>query len=203
MKIPEFSVNRKVTTAMLAIGDALALVVSRMRRFDREDFARFHPAGSLGRKLAKVEDHMRPLQHCRVASQDQSVREVIVGVRLPGRRTGATMLTDEQGKLTGIFTDSDLARLFEQCREGTLECPIREVMTDGPVTVRLGSMMTDAVALMAERKLSELPVVDAQACPAGMIDITDVIGMLPKEHEADTEPENRPIFPEPRRESAA
>ena len=169
------------TTAMLALGDALALVVSRLRCFDREDFARFHPAGSLGRKLAKVEDHMRPLQHCRVGCDDQTVREVVVGVRVFGRRTGATMLTDEQGRLSGIFTDSDLARLFEQHRDGQLERPIRDVMSCDPLTVRLGSMMTEAVDLMASRKISELPIVDAKGRPLGLIDVTDVVGLLPKE----------------------
>jgi len=169
------------TTAMLAVGDALALVVSRLRNFGREDFARFHPAGSLGQKLSKVEDHMRPFSQCRVAFDGQTVREVLVGVSVPGRRTGATMLTDQQGGLSGIFTDSDLARLFEQRRDDNLDDPIRNVMTADPLTARLGSMMTDAVALMAEHKISELPVVDDAGKPVGLIDITDVVDLLPKD----------------------
>ena len=169
------------TTVMLALGDALALIVSRMRNFGREDFARFHPAGSLGQKLSKVEDHMRSLGQCRVASEGQTVREVLICVSVPGRRTGATMLTDEQGKLTGIFTDSDLARLFEHRRDSDLDRPVRNVMTPDPLAVRLGSMMTDAVSLMAGRKISELPVIDPQGRPAGLIDITDVVVLLPKE----------------------
>lgn len=91
------------------------------------------------------------------------------------------MLTDRQGKLSGLFTDSDLARLFEQRREADLDGPIRDVMTAHPVTARLGSMMTDAVDLMAARKISELPVIDAEGRPAGLIDVTDVVGLLPKE----------------------
>jgi arabinose-5-phosphate isomerase len=169
------------TTAMLAVGDALALVTSRMRNFGREDFARFHPAGSLGRKLSKVEDHMRPLSQCRVASERQTVREVLIAVRLPGRRTGATMLVDPQGKLSGVFTDSDLARLFEQHRDGELDGPIRAVMTPRPLTVRFGSLMSEAVAVMSQRKISELPVVDTQGRPAGLIDVTDVVGLVPPE----------------------
>ena len=169
------------TTVMLALGDALALIVSRMRNFGREDFARFHPAGSLGQKLSKVEDHMRSLGQCRVASEGQTVREVLICVSVPGRRTGATMLTDEQGRLSGIFTDSDLARLFEHRRDSDLDRPVRNVMTPDPLAVRLGSMMTDAVSLMAGRKISELPVIDPQGRPAGLIDITDVVVQLPKE----------------------
>ena len=99
------------TTAMLAVGDALALVVSQMRDFRREDFARFHPAGSLGRKLSKVDHHMRPLDQCRVADEEMTVREVLVTAAVPGRRSGAIMITGASGRLSGIFTDSDLAPL--------------------------------------------------------------------------------------------
>jgi arabinose-5-phosphate isomerase len=169
------------TTAMLAVGDALALVTSRMRGFGREDFARLHPAGSLGLKLSKVEEHMRPLAQCRVASQEETVRQVLVRVRVPGRRTGATMLIDAEGRLAGIFTDSDLARLFERRRDGDLDAPIRGVMTRTPLKVQLGAMMTEAVAMMAQRKISELPVVDGDGRPLGMIDVTDVVGLLPRE----------------------
>lgn len=169
------------TTAMLAVGDALALVTSRMRGFGREDFARFHPAGSLGQKLSKVEHHMRPLDQCRVASEDQTVREVLIRVSVPGRRTGATMLVDGQGRLSGIFTDSDLARLFERRRDADLDGPIHSVMTRNPLKTQLGAMMADAVVLMAQRKISELPVIDALGQPVGLIDITDVMSLLPSD----------------------
>ncbi|HID77027.1 MAG TPA: KpsF/GutQ family sugar-phosphate isomerase [Planctomycetaceae bacterium] len=169
------------TTAMLALGDALALVTSRMRGFRREDFARFHPAGSLGRKLSRVEEQMRPLGQCRVASQSETVRQVFVGLSVPGRRSGAIMLVDGQGKLTGIFTDSDLARLFEHRRERELDEPIRRVMTRDPIRVSVGTMLIDAVRLMAERKISELPVVDAGGRPVGLIDVTDVVALIPED----------------------
>lgn len=168
------------TTAMLALGDALALVTSRMRNFAREDFARSHPAGSLGRKLSKVDHHLRVLAQCRVAPEEKTVRQVFVDLSVPGRRTGAIMLVDGEGKLSGIFTDSDLARLFEHRREHALDRPIREVMTARPVTVRTGTKMIDAVAAMAQRKISELPVVDAAGRPIGLIDVTDVVGMFPE-----------------------
>ena len=95
------------------MGDALALVMSRMRCFGPQDFVRFHPGGSLGRKLAKVDDVMRRLDQCRIALQSKTVREVFVEVSRSGRRTGAVMLIDEQRMLAGLFTDSDLARLLE------------------------------------------------------------------------------------------
>ncbi len=167
------------TTAMLALGDALALVVSRLRGFSRSDFARFHPAGNLGYRLSKVEQHMRPLVQCRIARDDQTVRQMLVAVSMPGRRTGATMLVDAAGRLSGIFTDSDLARLFEYRRDHELDGPIGAVMTANPLRVAMGSMMLDAVTVLADRKISELPVVDADGRPAGLIDITDVVAVMP------------------------
>jgi len=168
------------TTAMLAIGDALALVTSRLRDFRREDFARFHPGGSLGRKLSKVDDAMRPLAECRVAPASLTIRQVFVEHGRAGRRAGAIMLTGSAGKLAGLFTDSDLARLFETRRDQAIDRPIREVMTGRPCTVPQGSMMVDAVTIMAERKISELPVIDRLGRPLGMIDITDVVALFPE-----------------------
>ena len=168
------------TTIMLALGDALALVVSRMRGFAREDFARFHPAGSLGRKLSRVGQYCRPLHVCRVAEDSASVRDVFVERSMPGRRTGAIMLVDREGRLTGLFTDSDLARLFEHHREEALDEPIRGVMTSQPLTILDGALMTEAVSLMAEHKISELPIVDDSGCPMGLIDVTDLVGLFPQ-----------------------
>lgn len=169
------------TTAMIAVGDALAFVLSRMRAFTREDFARFHPAGSLGRKLLKVEALMRRGADLRLASANDTVREVFAQVRRRGRRTGAIMLVDEAGKLCGLFTDSDLARLFEQRRDAALDRSIAEVMTPNPLTVPQGSRVLDAVEILRRHRISELPVVDGSGRPIGLLDITDVIGLLPAE----------------------
>ena len=163
------------TTAMMALGDALALVLSRMRQFSPEDFARFHPGGSLGRKLAKVEDVMRPLAECRVASESHSIREVFVMASRPGRRTGAIILTGQHGRVTGIFTDSDLAKLLETKRDDALDAPIAAYMTKNPTTVSAGTRMRSAIETLSERKISELPVVNDQGKPVGLIDITDVV----------------------------
>ncbi len=167
------------TSAMLSIGDALALTVSQMRSFDREDFYRFHPAGNLGRKLAKVEEQMRTLADCRLARCSMSVRQVLTERHLPSRRTGAVMIVDPQGILRGVFTDSDLARLLESRRDGTIDGPIRDVMTKRPSRVIQGSLLSEAIAIMAQRKISELPVVDSDGRPVGLLDITDVVALLP------------------------
>jgi arabinose-5-phosphate isomerase len=169
------------TTAMMAVGDALAFVLSRMRAFTHEDFARFHPAGSLGRKLLKVEAVMRRGADLRLASAHETVRDVFAQVHRRGRRTGAIMLVDTAGRLCGLFTDSDLARLFEQRRDSALDRSIAEVMTPNPLTVRQGSRVLDAVEILRRHRISELPVVDASERPIGLLDITDVIGLLPPE----------------------
>jgi arabinose-5-phosphate isomerase len=168
------------TTAMLAIGDALALVTSRLRGFTRDDFARFHPGGALGRQLARVEDCMRPLADCRIALCSRCLRDVLIDSSRPGRRTGAILITDPDGILRGIFTDSDLARLFESRRDASLDEPIRSVMTKNPTTVPAGSLMTDAVTIMAERHISELPVVAANKKPVGLLDVTDIVALYPE-----------------------
>ena len=165
------------TTAMLAVGDALALVSSQIKRFTPQQFAAFHPGGSLGRRLASVRDVMRSIDQVRVAADSSTIREVFVRLSRPGRRTGAVILVDEQGQLSGLFTDSDLARLLEQRRDDQFDRPISEVMTRHPLTVGPDAILEEALQLLSARHVSELPVVDAQGVPQGMIDITDVIGL--------------------------
>ncbi|WP_169976674.1 KpsF/GutQ family sugar-phosphate isomerase [Tautonia rosea] len=165
------------TTAMMAVGDALALLVSRMKAFGPEDFLRYHPGGSLGRKLSRVEDLMRTGSHVRTAQPGESVREVFVRLGGARRRSGAVLVVNDERQLLGIFTDSDLARLFELRREQWLDRAISEVMTANPVVVSVDATIAEAVELLRSRKLSELPVVDAERRLVGLVDITDLIGL--------------------------
>jgi arabinose-5-phosphate isomerase len=183
------------TTAMLALGDALALVVSQQRGFTREQFARLHPAGNLGKQLTRVEEVMRPLGECRLAGDWQSVREVLIHVGRPGRRTGAMMLTNSSGELSGIFTDSDLARLLENSHESQLDLPVAEVMTRRVQTVSAGAYLADAMRTLAQRKISELPVVAHDGRPVGLIDITDVMSVMSDDWSRVDEFPNPQIFP--------
>jgi arabinose-5-phosphate isomerase len=173
------------TTAMLAMGDALALVVSDERGFAASDFARFHPGGSLGKKLKLVDEVMRPIEECRVAEVNATIREVIVKVAKPGRRTGAVMLINGQGELVGLFTDSDLARLLEKRDDSVLDMPISNFIKAKFLSVARGSRLPLALSIIADRKISELPVLDDGNRPIGLIDITDVLAYI--EH-ADPEP---------------
>jgi arabinose-5-phosphate isomerase len=119
------------TTAMLALGDALALSVMKLRRFTSEDFALFHPAGQLGRKLIKVSEAMtfRRGENLALASDRLTVGQVLHEVSSIKRRSGAVLLVDESGKISGIFTDSDLRRLVTDDDGAALRRPVRDVMT--------------------------------------------------------------------------
>ncbi|MCA9168471.1 MAG: KpsF/GutQ family sugar-phosphate isomerase [Planctomycetales bacterium] len=171
------------TTVMLALGDALAMAISEQRGFTSVDFARFHPGGALGRQLSRVEEVMRPREQCRIASDEHTVRDTLVALGRPGRRTGAIVLTDAAGRLTGIFTDSDLARMLERQQDFMLDAPIREVMTRSPASVPEGTLLPAALELLSQRKISELPVINTRSEPLGIIDITDVVASLPNHPE--------------------
>lgn len=169
------------TTAMMAVGDALALLTSQLRGFQAEDFAVFHPGGSLGRKLGRVEDVMRTGRHIRIAFSRETIRDALIRLSGASRRTGAMMIVDDLGQLVGIFTDSDFARLFERRREEMLDRPIAESMTPHPLVVQCGQLVVDAIDVLKSRKLSELPVLDQERRPVGLIDVTDLIGLVPAE----------------------
>jgi arabinose-5-phosphate isomerase len=174
------------TAVMMAVGDAIAMLASQLRAFSPQDFARFHPGGALGRKLAGVNQIMRPLELCRVASKHTSIRDAMVTTSRSGRRTGAMMLVDDQGRLTGVFTDSDLARLLENRRDAALDEPIASRMTIDPATATAGSLLQEAMAIMSHRRISELPVIDDDGRPIGLLDITDLVSL--------TEPDHKPAI---------
>jgi arabinose-5-phosphate isomerase len=176
------------TTVMIALGDALAFTLLQQRQFTAEQFARFHPAGSLGRRLASVAECMRREGELRIAAATDTVREVFAKVRHTGRRTGAIMLTDADGHLSGLFTDSDLARLFESRRDSALDAPIETVMTKSPVVIAPDARLAEAIEVLKSRKISELPVVDAEGRPVGMLDITDLIGLEPATDAGESRP---------------
>jgi len=167
------------STVMMALGHAVAFTLSERRQFTAEDFARYHPAGSLGRKLATVESAMRHGTDLRLAGDHETIRDVFAAARHQGRRTGAIMLTNADGILTGLFTDSDLARLFEQRADDAFDRPISSAMTHRPITIRPDARMAEAIDLFRKRKISELPVVNEEGRPVGLLDITDLIGLAP------------------------
>lgn len=169
------------TAAMMALGDALALTVSQARGFTSRDFATFHPAGQLGKQLCPVSEVMRSGDHLRVSPATASVRTVLQQNSNDARRTGAVILVDSEERLAGLFTDSDLARLLTDRQDAQLDRPVHEVMTRNPLTISVHSRLAEAIEILSTRRISELPVVDEHGHPVGLIDITDVIGLMPCE----------------------
>ena len=179
------------TTVMLALGDALAFTLLEQRQFTADEFARFHPAGTLGRKLAVVSEWMRRGEELRIAPETDTVREVFAKVRHTGRRTGAIMLVDAAGRLAGLFTDSDLARLFENRQDTAGRTRHRGRDDANPRGHRPEARVAIALDVLKARKFSELPVVDADGRPVGMLDITDLIGLDPVPGAVDSRPQLR------------
>jgi arabinose-5-phosphate isomerase len=177
------------TTAMLALGDALALSVMHLRKFTADDFALYHPAGQLGRKLIKVREAMtfRRGENLPVAPDTGTVAHVLHDVSRIKRRSGAVILIDEpSGKIAGIFSDGDLRRLVTDGDSAALDRPIRDVMTKNPKRVQAEALASEALAIMRQHRIDELPVVDADDKPVGLIDVQDlvVLKMLDVEPEA-------------------
>lgn len=161
------------TTAALAMGDALAVALIELRGFKPADFARLHPGGSLGKRLLlKVSDLMRRGEDNPVAGEDTPVKEILY--LITATRSGAASIVDGRGRLNGFFTDGDLRRNIER-DPGILERPVSEVMTRDPLTVREDQLATAALRLLREKQIDELPVVDGEKRPVGMLDVQDLL----------------------------
>src|SRR5215218_7459239 len=165
------------TTAMLALGDALALSVMKVRKFTADDFALFHPAGQLGRKLIRVREAMtfRLGENLPVASERLTVGQVLHEVSQIKRRSGAVILTGDDGKISGIFTDGDLRRLVTDDDGNGLKRPMKEVMKHDPKRIRGTELASEAMAIMRQFRIDELPVVDEDDRPVGLIDVQDLV----------------------------
>jgi len=165
------------TTAMLAMGDALFLTVMKRRRFTADDFAMYHPAGNLGRKLIKVSEAMsfRMGENLPVAEETLTVGEVLRQVSRIKRRSGAVILVDGAGRVSGIFSDGDLRRLITENDGAVLRRPVAEVMTRNPKRVRGDQLASEAMSVMKQYRIDELPVVDGEDRPVGLIDVQDLV----------------------------
>jgi arabinose-5-phosphate isomerase len=165
------------TTAMMALGDALFLAVMKRREFTADQFALYHPAGQLGRRLIRVKEAMtfRLGENLPVASDRLTVGQVLQEVSRIKRRSGAVVLADESGKLSGLFTDGDLRRAILGDEAAALSRPVREVMTKNPKRISGEALASEAMALMRQHRIDELPVIDEQQRPIGLIDIQDLV----------------------------
>ena len=162
------------TAAMHALGDALALTIQKAKGFDVEDFAFYHPGGELGRKLLKTGEIMRRDDKSPTAPETAKVREVIDIITRA--RAGAIVIVDAAGRLAGIFTDGDLRRVLLK-GPGALDRAVGEVMTRKPVTIAPDRLATEALRILREKKIDELPVVDGDGKPVGMLDVQDLLAV--------------------------
>jgi arabinose-5-phosphate isomerase len=160
------------TTALLALGDALAVILLERRGFEKSDYARLHPAGAIGRSITlRVTDIMRDGDRFACVTDTMPVREVLV--TMTRARSGAVAVVDAQGYLTGIFTDGDFRRHITEDAD-LLERLVADVMTRNPITIDAGSMAVDLINLLQERRIDDVLVVDADKRPVGVIDIQDL-----------------------------
>lgn len=162
------------TTAALALGDALAMVLLESRGLTREDFAKYHPAGTLGMTLLlRVKDIMRTGEACPVLKEAKTtVQEAIFA--MTRAKAGAVGLVDAKGKLSGIFTDGDFRRSALTGGAGFLAKPVSAFMTHGGKTVPAGALAVEALKIFQQFKISDLMAVDAKGKPVGYIDVQDL-----------------------------
>lgn len=161
------------TTAALAMGDALAVCLVEKKGFKEKDFALYHPGGLLGKRLLlKVEDIMRKGKANPIVKEDAIVKDVLYAIT--GARAGAASVIDKSGRLSGIFTDGDLRRHLERSAD-LVSRKIKEVMTKNPAVIHPRQLAAEALRILEEKKIDELPVVDAALKPVGMLDIQDIL----------------------------
>ncbi|MBN2492683.1 MAG: KpsF/GutQ family sugar-phosphate isomerase [Planctomycetes bacterium] len=165
------------TTAMLAMGDAVAMTVARARNFSREDFAFFHPAGALGRQLLRVHEIMRKGLHHTVVDEDLLCCQALERINSTPGRPGAAAVVDAAGVLVGIITDGDIVRQLSAGNRDFLDRPVKELMTRGPKVVHVDQLAAEAYHILQDKKVDQLPVVDDAGRPVGLVDVQDLLDM--------------------------
>ncbi len=162
------------TTAALAMGDALAVALLEARGFTEEDFARSHPAGSLGRRLLlRVEDIMHGGDKLPRVAADASLAEALEEMSRKG--LGMTCVADEEGRLLGVFTDGDLRRLLDHGVIDIQGLRMAEVMHARPTTITAGELAVEALQLMESRRINALPVTDTDGTLLGALNMHDLL----------------------------
>jgi arabinose-5-phosphate isomerase len=160
------------STAMLVMGDALAMVLLEARGFTEHDFARFHPGGSLGRALlTKVSDIMRSAEGLPIVYEDANVFRALDAMNKA--RAGACLILDGDRRLAGIFTHGDFARCF---RADPLlgDKPVADLMTRNPITVRADALAVEVLRTLKQNRIDDLVVMDEDGRPVGLVDSQDL-----------------------------
>lgn len=159
------------TTLMVAMGDALALTVQHLKGFTEVDFARFHPAGSLGRQLKPVEDLMRTGEQAAICSEETPVFEAMTA--LTRARCGLCLITDADGLLVGVYSDGDFRR--DGMEQKDLHEPVGHRCVRPGKRIEGSRLVGEALSIMRQGRINALPVVDAAGRPLGLLDIQDLV----------------------------
>jgi arabinose-5-phosphate isomerase len=160
------------TTATLAMGDALAMAVLKARGFRKEDFARYHPSGSIGKALlSRVEEIMRSGDRNAKAKQTATVKDALF--LMSEAKSGCVSVTDSRGRLVGVFTDGDLRRLLTEDRE-CLSCRLKDVMTVKPIQIQGSALAAEALRVFDSKPIDDLIVVNEKGEPVGHVDSQDL-----------------------------
>jgi arabinose-5-phosphate isomerase len=160
------------TTATLAMGDALALAVLTKRGFKIEEYAFYHPGGSLGKKLLRVKDLMRKGTQNPVVFEKEKVKTVLL--QITKSRAGCASVVNAKKQLCGIFTDGDLRRHLENDPD-ILTKEVSVVMTKNPITMNKDCLAAEALRVLKDKKIDEIPVVDERRRPIGLLDVQDLL----------------------------
>ncbi|HUR45153.1 MAG TPA: KpsF/GutQ family sugar-phosphate isomerase [Candidatus Saccharimonadales bacterium] len=160
------------TTAMLVMGDALAMAVLQARGFKEADFAKHHPSGAIGRALLmKVSDIMRRDGRNAVAAENLSLKEALLV--MTRAKSGSVSVVNQKGRLVGVFTDGDLRRHMAG-DEDALSKPLAKVMTRNPISIREEALAVEALKIFNERNIDDLIVVNSRKEPTGLVDSQDL-----------------------------
>ena len=161
------------TTAMLAMGDALAMVLADRKGLKEEDFALYHPGGVLGRRLLlRVEDIMRKGAGNPIVDEEILIKDVLL--KITKAKAGSATVVNKKGKLIGIFTDGDLRRHLEADTDLRVK-KIKDVMTKNPVAIERGKLAYEALKILKQKKIDEIPIVDKKNKPVGLVDVQDLL----------------------------
>jgi arabinose-5-phosphate isomerase len=160
------------TTAMLALGDALAMAILRARGFRKQDYARFHPSGAIGRAmLLRVRDIMRAGNRNPVAPEHLCIKDALLV--MTQAKAGSLSVVDRRGRLVGVFTDGDFRRHMA-ADEHLLGKPLRQAMTRNPICIREDALAMEALKIFDQRNIDDLIVVNARHQPVGLVDSQDL-----------------------------
>ncbi len=160
------------TTAMLALGDALALCVLDARGFKKSDYARLHPAGQIGRTmLMQIKDIMRTGDRNAVIGETKTVKSALLA--MTKAKSGTSSVVDERGRIVGVFTDGDFRRHIARDRN-VLDAPVASIMSRNPITIREDALAVEALKIFEQRQIDDLIVVDSKNHPVGTIDSQDL-----------------------------